>query len=388
MTPMVQAHADRYPPSSAARFIACPGSVDAMPLYPREESEHSDKGDLAHNLLETALLFGIRPNASDPDMNENIELVLDWVAERRAEYGPECIVYAEQRLDIPQTGEFGTSDIIIVAPFMLHIADYKNGYVPVEIHGCEQLLMYLLGAIAKYGTRPHYRITICQPNYNHRDGPIRTIDVSHQEIAEYALKVEYAVISRYFAAGKHCKKTYCPHRGNCRTFLEWAQTNAADAWFPSDVNALSNDQLSSALDHTDILQGIRDELRKEAMRRILQQDAKIHGYKVVKGRKDRQFVEDGAAVVRDTCLQLGATDDDLFEKKFTSVAGVERFIKRISISQGRGAWKENYARLIAPHVNEYQAGLALERAIDGRPSHRRGSEFGPLLEAPQQRTIL
>lgn len=387
MTPTTAAHAKLYPPSSAARFMSCPGSVTVMPLYDREDTDASDKGDEAHALLENALLFGIKPASHDPDMNENIFMVLEWIAQTRRQYGDECKLYSELHLDIPETGEFGTTDILFVSPQILHVGDYKNGYVPVDITLNKQMMMYLLGAIARFGRRPMYRITICQPNYDHRDGPIRTMDITPEQIDEYALQVQYAVLSRNFIAGPHCKKTYCDHRGNCTTFLTWAEHNASDAWFPSEVNALSDAQLATALDHSDILQGIRDELRKEALRRIMNMDRNVPGYKAVKGRKNRTFTD--IEPVKEICLALGASENDLHEpRSFTTVAGVERFIKRLAEPMGRGQWQKVFDTHIAPHVRDYQAGLTLERAIDGRPAHRRGSEFGPLLQAPQVRTTI
>lgn len=389
MTPTVTAHAALYPPSSAARYMACPGSVNVIPLYPREESEHSEKGDTSHDALNTAIVFGVPPHTPDPDMNENLNLVLDWLREMRREYGPQTQVFSELRMDIPETGEFGTTDICIVAPFVIHIVDFKNGYVPVNVTLNKQLMTYLLGAIAKFGTRPSYKITVCQPNYFHINGPIRTYVVTNEQVEAFRAQTIWAVGSREYIAGKHCKDTWCPHRGNCVSFLQWATTNAADAWFPSEVHALTDEALIQAADHADILHGIRQELRKEIMRRILQQNKNMRGYKMVTGRLDRQFKDIDA--VHDICVQLGATDDDLYDKRFTTVAGVERFIKRLAEPMGRGEWKKLYERLIKPHVRDFQAGLTLERAIDGRPAHRRGSEFGPLQGAPQlqqQRTVV
>lgn len=387
MTPSTAAHAKNWPPSSAARFMLCPGSVTVMPLYPREDTDASEKGDEAHELLQNAIVFGIKPASHDPDMNENIFMVLEWISNTRRLYGDTCKLYSELRLDIPITEEFGTTDLLFVSPQLHHVADYKNGYVPVEIKLHKQMMMYLLGVIAKYGERPAYRITICQPNYDHRDGPIRTYDVTPQDIHDFELQLQWAVINRNFVAGPHCKKTYCEHRGNCVTFLTWAEHEAADAWFPSEVNALTNEQLAAALDHSDILQGIRDELRKEALRRIMNMDQNVPGYKCVKGRKNRSFID--VQPVKDICIALGASENDLHEpRKFTTVAGVERFIKRLAEPMGRGQWENVFNMHIAPHVRDYQAGLTLERAIDGRPAHKRGSEFGPLLEAPQVRTTI
>jgi hypothetical protein len=380
---MAGIHAKNYPPSSATRYLSCPGSVTVAPLYPEDPSVASDRGDMAHLALAAGLLFEVEPNTPDVDVNESVGLALDWVRERRFEYGADCNLHVEQRLDIPITGEFGTADLVLEAPQILEVADFKNGYVPVDVFMNAQMLSYLIGAIAKYGERKRYRITVIQPNYNHRDGPIRTYDVSNDDIRWFEDELTRAVASKEFYAGKHCKKTYCPHRGTCQTFQAWAIDNAGAAWFPSEVNALSDEQLAESLDYADILHGIRDELRKEAMRRQINMDRRIPGWKLVRSKMAiREFKSDGViSQVADVARAMGATDEDLYDRKFVSVKGIEDFAKKYAQLNklGRGAWKTLWNNQFAPFVRESVPGLTLEREIDGRPAHRRGGEFGAIL---------
>ena len=379
------AHAKNRPPSAAARWLSCPASVGVTQLYDNDESDASTKGDLAHQLLEDALKYGFRPDCDDPDVVININSVLDWVKERKAEYG-KCQLHAERVYMIPETGEHGTCDVTFVTASMIHIADYKNGYVPVDAKMNLQMIVYLLGAIAEFGERNKYLVTVLQPNYNHRDGPYRTYEVSQEDIEWVRKEIAYSIqYETEFVAGNHCKKTYCPHRGSCLTFHAWARTDARLAWWPSDINALDDVQLAQALDHADVIHGIRDELRKEAMRRILNQDRRIEGYKIVRSRADRSFrSEADREAVFEICRQLGASDDDLYAKKAETVAGVERFFKEKFKHFGNGKWKLAWEQQAADHVNTFSGSLTLDKAIDGRPAYTRGSEFGPIstLTAP------
>lgn len=391
LTPVGKAHAKSRPPSSAGRWLYCHGSAIVCPLYPNDSSVHSDKGDLAHLLLEDGIRFGVRPNTQDPDMDMNVYDVLDWVEARKKEYGPDCRVYAEQQYDIPETGEFGTCDITFVTPALLHIADYKNGFVLTD--AVEQTMTYLLGAIAKYGERPSYKVTVIQPNHHHRDGPIRTTEVSHADVVAFRLKVLEAVAGTEFHAGGWCKKTYCDHRGSCLTFLNWCQTTGEDAWWPHEVNGMSDEQLAQALDHADTLHGVRDSYRKEAMRRIAQHDRKVPGYKLVKSRQQRDFAgEEGREACYMALLNMGYSADDLYEKKpfkvgdlqlnehtALTVAGVERMVKQKFKTFGAGKWKKVWDEYFRPHIREFSGSLTLERETDGRPAHTRGSEFGALV---------
>jgi hypothetical protein len=382
------AHAKYRPPSSAKRWLACAGSVSVVPMYPNDESEASTKGDVAHDHLENAIRFGILPDTDDPDNDLNVRLAYEWVLEQKRDYierHKKCEVYAEQVFHIPETGEHGTGDITLVTPRKLHIADYKNGYVPVEVKINAQLMLYLLGAIAMYGERTEYEITIIQPNYNHVDGPIRSWTVDAEAVEWFRNEVRYAVQLRpdEFKAGPHCKTTYCPHRGACAEFAAWARTEGADAWWPSEVHALDDVQLQQALDHADLLSGYRDELRKEAMRRILNMDRKIDGYKIVRSRQDRSFRDDAAREQAfDVCRELGATDDQLYSRSPESVAGIERFFKAKYKNFGNGAWKKAFDNNVKEHIREFSGSLTLERAIDGRPAHARGNEFAPITQDP------
>lgn len=382
----VRAHAKERAPSAAERWGSCPASSLAAQLYPNDESDASTKGDYAHDVLENCILFGVmEPVTEDESLNENLAMVMEWIAQTRGAYGPDCKVYAEEVYDIPETGEFGTADVTFVSPDVLHIADYKNGYVVVEVAGNKQMFTYLLGAIARHGTRRQMYISVLQPNASHIDGPIRTVLVTETDIDEWRGQIAWSMANEHlFIAGKHCKKSYCPHRGNCATFLQYAQTEAADAWYPTDVNALSDEQLSVALDHADILQGLRDELRKAAMGRIMQQDRSVAGYKCVKGRRDREFKAE-VPVKQVLGEILNVPHDKMHTQQFLTVKGVEDLIKAYARQNGlgRGNWQKVWDNYIAEHVRENVSGLTLERATDARPAHKRGSEFGSLVSPGQ-----
>lgn len=387
-------HAKERPPSAALRWLNCPASVNVVPLYPNDDSEASRKGDKVHLALEDGIVFGLVPDTDDPDADMNVRDVMEWVARKKAEYGEEIQVYAEQVYDIPEIASYGTCDLTLVTPTILHIADYKNGYVMTDAY--EQMMTYLLGAIAKFGERVSYAITVIQPNYNHRDGPYRTTPISPDEVESFKRRVYLAMNAVYYKSGSWCKKSYCPHRGGCRTFLDWAKTEGEDAYFPHEVNAITDDQLATALDHSDTLHGIRDEYRKEAMRRMAQHGRNIRGYKLVKSRINREFAGDAG---REACYlalrDIGYGTDDLVERKpfkvgeisiyetsVLAVAGVERMVKQKYKKFGAGKWKIIWDEYFRPHIREYSGSLTLERETDGRPAHTRGSEFGTLNPAP------
>lgn len=376
-------HAEHRPPSSAARWLSCPASVTVMPLYAGEDSDASVAGTIAHQLLATAIEWGIVPDYWDIDMVYRVQMAYEYYLKTLKDYGQNVEAYTEVRLDIPETGEFGTTDIIFVTKSLIHIIDYKDGYVPVDVRKNAQCMTYLLGAIARFGERPNYKITIIQPKYVHKDGMIRHDDITPDDIAWFRNEVQHAMTQSHFSAGKHCRKTYCPHRGTCAAFAAWAVEHPQDAFFPSDFNAMTDLQLGEMLDLSDILQGYRDQLRAEALRRMTRMDRIIPGYDVKKGRSERRF-SNGLAQDRvfAKMRELGATDADLYEKVPVSVAGVERFFKKKYRGQGRGAFMQPFAECIAGNVTGGDNALVVEKDIDGRKSWKKGQEFGPLKTLP------
>lgn len=372
-------------------------------MYPHGDTLASLKGDLWHEHMETRIIFGTLPIDCDPDAAEAMEDLAAYVNQRFKDAGPEAKIYVEQQLDIPETGEFGTADIIIVSPLFLEIDDEKSGYVPVKVQNNEQLMTYLLGAIAVYGPRPKYRLGIHQPNYDHVDGLVRYWEPTDADITAFRARVldSIANVDRILA-GPHCKETYCGHRGACVAFAAYAQDDLALGWHTSELKAMDDATLAKALDASDELGGWRTELRAEAMRRIMNMDRSIHGYKVVKGRRSRAVV-DANGLVNSVCSALGmewarrlfpdlawvsALDVEREEvlKHLGTPKHIEDVLKQYARQHNlpRNGWKMLYDNVVGEYIRETASGLTLERAIDGRPAHKRGSEFGVIDPAKLQ----
>lgn len=390
------AHAKNRPPSAAKRWLSCPYSAVVAPTYGNDPTAASDKGDLWHAGMETMVTLGTLPLDCDPDIAEAMEDLNDYVLKRFKEAGPGARIYVEEHLDIPQTGEFGTCDILIVCDEWLEIIDEKSGYIVVE-PTTEQLAVYLLGAIARFGPRPKYKLTIHQPNYDHIDGPIRSFEPTEQDLATLEYNIHLSITEpERVTAGSHCKATYCPHRGACEAFRAYCMDDLVLGWHSSELKSMDDLKLSEALDASDELGGWRNELRAEAMRRIINMDRNIPRYKVVKARKQRA-VFDAPGLIANVQKQMGIEWARKMLPDLTWVPNlqptlpdalkcigtpkhIEDVIKQFSrvTKMKRGAWKNVYTEVVGPYIRETNSGLTLERAIDGRPAHKRGSEFSAI----------
>lgn len=192
--------------SKAKRWRNCPGSVQMEDGLPNPSSPHASLGTAAHNLAEVCLVEGFTPFELIGEEMEGKEgethLVTEEMAEAVALYVDYCATLANEALG--QGGEvwveksfnlkplnppepmYGTADFTAWLPEeeVLHVADYKNGSgVVVEAVDNDQLLMYMAGALLEVGKKPKViRGTIVQPNAFHPEGPVRTWELTVEEL--------------------------------------------------------------------------------------------------------------------------------------------------------------------------------------------------------------
>lgn len=153
MTTTPQKHAV-LSPSSAHRWMACPGSVALEAGIPSTSSKYSDEGTAAHDIAAKALLAGgLMPVCPNREMGRYVGNYVEAVL--RSSAGHTLLV--EQQLDLePITGEMdakGTADAVIITSDgkELQVHDLKYG-MGVEVYAEDnpQLMIYGLAALQQY----------------------------------------------------------------------------------------------------------------------------------------------------------------------------------------------------------------------------------------------
>lgn len=356
-----RAHA-RLSPSSAKRWLMCPGSVKLSEAYPDTTSSYASEGTAAHELAEKclrerqdaasyAMIDGVEV---DEDMAIGVQLYVDWV---RSQVDPGDELEIESRLDLTHVSDemFGTGDALIYKVKARHliVADFKYGRgVPVEPQENAQGLTYAVGAIKRYHNRPLDRVSVAiiQPRAPHRDGPIRVWETDPISVLEFEADLregafavdnaalDYAAVQaglvyrepwdeRYLNPGEWCR--FCKALPGCPAARQKALDAAREEFMPDKplhLPALTPDRLGALLDEAEF-----QKMRWKAIEEFAHQEALAGrspvGWKLVAKRAMRKWKREDEAVAS-LALAFDLEEDQIFEKKLRSPAQVEKFLPK------------------------------------------------------------
>lgn len=339
-------------PSASKRWMSCPGSVQLIEkLKPVEKSNpNADEGTVAHAVAEKCLkgnwyasqmigkkiLVGNTHHTVTKTMAEHVQTYLDYVKEKAT--GQNLMIEHRctlKSLKVPGL-DGGTSDAVIKSTFGVEVIDLKYGQgVVVEVEDNPQLMQYALGVIlsdaALCKKNVPVTMTIVQPRAYHEDGPIRSIVMSSTDLINWAKEelVPAAKATREkdapLAAGdSQCK--FCPVAGQCPALYKKTQEIAVSDFntLPA-VESLTQEQVLRVLDHADMIRSFIVAVEQHA-KTLMDQGAKIPGYKLVEKTKHRKFVED----IEDDFSPLWdyMEECDAYDKKLKTLTEIEKYLKK------------------------------------------------------------
>lgn len=238
-------------PSSAHRWVNCPGSVQAEQQYPDVETDESREGTAAHWVAEqslrsyvmgealgelphimmcSAMIGQTAPNGVviNEEMAEGAKMYVDDVLRHCQERGLLQHMRIEERVMISRVHalNWGTPDLRIWDQDIARLTmwDFKYGHGVVESYENWQLIDYAIGALdeitAGNGLDDQFitvDLRIVQPRAFHQlEGPIRSWIIPASDLRSYANKLEHAATSSQQAqpptlAGKWCKNCSAAH---------------------------------------------------------------------------------------------------------------------------------------------------------------------------------
>lgn len=343
----------RLSPSSASRWIRCPGSVALIESlgFEEKDSEFAAEGTAAHDLARRALTDNdgrcekyIDKMASNGwkitgPMAEDTQVYVDQVFD----YAEGHALFVEQKVDFSQyigvPDSFGTSDSIILTSDNKEIIviDLKFGRgVEVYAEENEQMMLYALGALGSFqmlGDFERVRVVISQPRIGNLSEWVCTVD----ELLEFAQKArnsaQIAIKPKaFFSPGeKQCRfcraKAICPAIG--KKVIDEVGADFDDISKVEDIKQLiPHDEklLAAKMNAVDIIEGWCKAVRGE-VERILLGGYKVPGYKLVQGKQGNRKWTDEAAI-EEVFKKMRLTTEQMYNLKLISPTDAEKLMAK------------------------------------------------------------
>ena len=381
----MSAHSDRHharwSASATAANWTCAGRMAMVSIAPdQKDSIYAAEGTAAHEISEKALrgdknchaYIGdvIKVGDFEIEITEEIadsaQTYVDYVVEQ----SKDALLFLEERYTLddldPPFEAGGTCDAVILNANsgILEVVDLKHGKGIVDVNENKQTrtyaLMALLNAPKELSNKIDYiKVTIVQPRAYHKDGRIRSEMFHLAELIEWTAELLKAMgrskvaleafdkingsrtlFDEWAAASLttgNC--TFCPAEGMCPARRKKALSVApeiARTWFEdvtleaapmisNSVPALSPDELSHILDGLEMLEDWIKAVRASA-HATAEQGIKIPNYQLVEKIGNRKWAADEEKIISDLKSKIKLSDDQIFQKKLSSPAQVEKII--------------------------------------------------------------
>lgn len=329
--------------SSAHMWLHCPPSAQLGAQQPDRTSPDAERGRLAHAIAELKLRkryvgpMGPKTFAKQmdklkadplygPEMDKATDEYLDAIEDAVLAYPEKPFVTAEQRVDfsrwVPEG--FGTADCILIGSGILHVIDYKNGAgVPVDAEANPQMMLYALGALARYEgfyRAETVRMTIVQPHA----GGVKSAELPAAALLDWANNVLAPAALRAFTGqgaqtpGDWCR--FCRVKAQCRARNRMEQLEA----FGQDAPELYSDaDLGAILDRARGLAAWVKDVEDYVLRRSLDGHP-VPGWKAVAGRAVREF--DDPVRAEQQLIAAGIDKELLYVRRPLTLAQVEKIV--------------------------------------------------------------
>tara|TARA_R110000851_G_scaffold96792_2_gene209962 strand:- start:40378 stop:41670 length:1293 start_codon:yes stop_codon:yes gene_type:complete len=418
MTIVEEKQHSRLSPSSAKRWMTCPGSIGmAEKLGVKDKpSRFAAEGTVAHEIHELCLLN--RQEAKEyigktieadgmkfkvkQEMVDAVQLSLDYIWDKETmaiALDLRLEIRVEVKCSLTSLGvpgmDGGTSDVMLLlwddeTLLELEVFDYKHGAgVAVEVENNPQALSYALGTILLpelngQGIPDGVLVTISQPRAHHPDGRIRTwktdkdylLNWSEEKLVPAGKAVHQAsewITSdtreefQAFLVPSDDGCRFCKVAGQCpKLFAKTQEVAMVDFDSPDkvvmpEIDKLSAKQKQFIMDHAVMLRAfivaVENQVKSEADNGSKEYDGV---YKLVRKTTRRKFKEDALDELTSPLLDY-LKHEDLFEEKTRSLTEIERRLKKL-------VGNSDAKVIMADVTNKPEGGLVIAPITDKRKS--------------------
>lgn len=394
-------------PSSADRWLNCPGSVIASRGKPDNPTQYAIEGTAAHTHSQWAreqnkkardfkgITIRVEHTGGPTDVlvdDDMVNATQEFIDRINSKPGIKLI---EERVHYGRfvPGGFGTLDGAAFNDDLAHIMDYKYGEgVRKEPKMLEQLMTYGVGLMHDWDwlfNFDKFVLSICQPRLDHYDEWETTGKFLYEWAGDVLVPGAKLALSEGapFKAGEWCQ--FCRIKATCRerrdslaraVLHDEKAALAGEAIEAAEkrIAELSNDEIFETLLALGSLASYRSALEEHAYREVDQGRA-VGDLKIVAGRSSRGYALKAPEVIENilafaTENELPVTYSDLHtEPELISLPQAEKILPRGVFDTAKEATAKKPAQPAGPLAH-------LMLKSQGKPTLVRGSDTRPSLK--------
>jgi len=359
----------KYSPSKLPRIIKCPGSIsltsqlidEGLISLEQKSSPAAEEGTMLHEVMEKALRKGLI--AISPELVLEYELsqeqvsacnmCLDYVqvCKMNIPNDAQCAEFIEAQVSLsPYSIElrcselddvYGTADYVLYFDYELIIIDWKFGK-GVEVYpDSAQLKAYALACASRYSNFSKITIVVGQPAFSDGEG-FKILETTKAELISWAKDILVPALINIgssnptFRPGlstcRWCPVTSVPHACTKRLDMVQEVTSKAFSLYSEDKYQdnleLSKDLLAKAPAITKYFKDLKLYITSQ-----IKHGKDIPGYKIVRGRSTRKFIDIDTNGLPTKFLHwaentLGLDASEFFIAKPMSAPQAEKFITK------------------------------------------------------------